>query len=147
MRIHKSIKLTIWLGRLLAAALVVLAFALPSLVDWSMSMGHIGIRSAWAIGIGYYCCVPVVALALWNLDRLLRNIQNSLVFVRGNVRCISNVRWCCLSVSAICLPASVFYPPLVFLVAIMAFLTLVVGVLTSVMDAAVSIREENDLTI
>ena len=147
MRIPKSVKLTIWLGRILALALVVLAIGLPTLLDWSMSLGHIGTRSAWAIGIGYYCCVPVVALALWNLDKLLRNIQNSQVFVRSNVRSISNVRWCCLGVSAICLPAAYFYPPLVFLVAIMAFLTLVVGVLASVIDAAVSIREENDLTI
>ena len=147
MRIHKSVKLTMWLGRLLAFALVVLAFELPSLLDWSMRLGHIGSRSAWAIGIGYYCCVPAVALALWNLDKLLRNIREDRVFVRSNVRSISNVRWCCLGVSVICLPASVFYPPLVFLVVIMAFLTLVVGVLTSVMDAAVSIREENDLTI
>lgn len=147
MRIPKSVKLTIWLGRVLALALVILAIKLPALLDWSMSLGHIGTRSAWAIGIGYYCCVPVVALALWNLDKLLRNILDSQVFVRPNVRAISNVRWCCLGVSLICLPASVFYPPLVFLVVIMAFLTLVVGVLSCVMDAAVSIREENDLTI
>lgn len=147
MRIPKSVKLTIWLGRLLAFILVVLAFELPTLLDWSMSLGHIGTRSAWAIGIGYYCCVPVVALALWNLDKLLRNILNSQVFVRANVRAISNVRWCCLGVSLVCLPASLFYPPLVFLVVIMAFLTLVVGVLACVIDAAVSIREENDLTI
>lgn len=147
MRIPFSTKMTLWLGRILAAVLVVLAFALPSLLDWSMAMGHIGSRSAWAIGIGYYCCVPVVAAALWNMDRLLRNILNEFVFVRLNVRRISHVRWCCLAVCLICVPVSVFYPPMLFVVAIMAFLSLVVSVLTAVMDAAVTIREENDLTI
>ena len=39
------------------------------------------------------------------------------------------------------------YPPLVFLAVIMAFLALVVSVVGNVLSAAVSIREENDLTI
>ena len=46
-----------------------------------------------------------------------------------------------------CIPAAVFYLPLVFMAVIMGFLFLVTGVLTKVMDAAVNIREENDLTI
>jgi flagellar biosynthesis protein FliQ len=37
--------------------------------------------------------------------------------------------------------------PLIFLVAVMAFLCLIVGVVAEVMDAAVTIREENDLTV
>ena len=52
-----------------------------------------------------------------------------------------------LAVALICLPAAVFYPPLVFMAVIMAFLALVVNVVGSVMNAAVAIREENDLTI
>ena len=37
--------------------------------------------------------------------------------------------------------------PLIFLAVIMGFLCLMVSVVAGVMDAAVSIREENDLTI
>jgi hypothetical protein len=37
--------------------------------------------------------------------------------------------------------------PLIFMLIVMAFLCLVVSVVASVMDAAVTIREENDLTV
>lgn len=147
MRVSVSAKLTLRLGRILALALLVLVCTMPRLLDWYQDLRPLGQHGAAAIIIAFYCCAPVVALALWNLDRLLRNILNEQVFVAKNVRAISNVRWCCLAVCLICLPAAFFYPPLVFMVVIMAFLTLVVSVLASVMDAAVSIREENDLTI
>ena len=69
------------------------------------------------------------------------------VFIRPNVRIIRRVCICCLAVCLICLPAAVFYPPLIFLCVIMAFLCPVVNVVRYVFDAAVTIREENDLTI
>ena len=47
----------------------------------------------------------------------------------------------------ICLPAALIYYPLLFMVIIMGFLALVVCVLCRVMNAAVAIREENDLTV
>ena len=147
MKIPVSAKITLWVNRTLGLALIALMWAIPSLLDWSMSMNHIGIRSAWAIGIAFYCCAPVVAAALWNLDALLRNILTAKVFVSANARAMRRVRWCCLGVCLVCAPAAVFYPPLVFMVVIMAFLALVVSVLAAVMDAAVTIREENDLTI
>ena len=83
----------------------------------------------------------------WNLDRILRNILASRVFIRENVAMIRRIRWYCVAVSLICLPASWFYPPLIFVVVIMGFLALVVSVLGSIMDTAVEIWEENALTI
>ena len=147
MKIPASAKITLWVNRAIGALLLVLLLEIPSLLDWSMAMQHISSRSAWAIGIAFYCCAPVVALALWYLDALLRNILMAKVFVSANARAMRRVRWCCLGVCLICLPAAVFYPPLVFMVVIMAFLALVVSVLAAVMVAAVAIREENDLTI
>ena len=73
--------------------------------------------------------------------------RRSQVFERSVVRCIRHVRWCCVGVCLVCLLVEFFYPPLVFMVVIMAFLALVISVLATVMDAAVTIREENDLTI
>ena len=147
MRIPFSAKLTLWANRCIVAVLVLLMAAMPRLLAWYQTMRPLGLHSAAAIIIGFYCCVPAVALALWNLDGLLRSILANQIFVRRNVHRISAVRWCCLAVCLICLPASFFYPPLVFMVVVMAFLALVVSVLCAVMDAAVSIREENDLTI
>ena len=81
------------------------------------------------------------------IDGLLRNILKEQVFLRENVRRIRIVQWCCGIVGLICIPAACCYYPLIFLVVIMGFLSLVVSVVTSVMEAAVAIREENDLTI
>ena len=81
------------------------------------------------------------------MDKLLRNILKEQVFVRENVTCIRFVRWCCGAISLICFPAACFYMPLFFMVIIMGFLCLVITVVVRVMNAAVLIREENDLTI
>ena len=51
------------------------------------------------------------------------------------------------AISLICLIAGVAYPPVMFIAIIMGFLCLTVSVVASVMDAAVALREENDLTI
>ena len=147
MKITKSAKVTLWAGRILALLLAVLVFLLPRLLGWYLTLRPLGSNSAAAILIGFYCCVPAVGLALWNLDRLLRSILQAQVFTGGNVRRIGCVRWCCLAVGLICLPAAYFYPPLIFMVIIMAFLSLAVSVLRSVMAAAVEIRAENDLTV
>lgn len=137
----------LWCTRLLAVLMLFLTAKLHVLLDWYLDLRPMGEHGAKAIMIGFYCCVPIVLLALWHLDKLLRNILAARVFVRTNVRCISMVRWCCLAICLICIPVACFYPPIIFVVAIMAFLALVVSVLTAVMDAAVEIREENDLTI
>ena len=147
MRVSKTVKLTLWANRAIGAVLLALILVLPRLLDWYQNLRPLNPASRAAIVTGFYCCIPVIALALLNLDRLLRSILNSQVFVPTNVRLIRNIRWCCLGVGLICLPASFFYPPLIFIVIIMAFLALVISVLCAVMDAAVSIREENDLTI
>jgi Ca2+/Na+ antiporter len=89
----------------------------------------------------------VTLFALYHLERLLGNILAGEVFIRPNVRIIRRVCICCLAVCLICLPAAFFYPPLIFLCVIMAFLCPVVNVVRYVFDEAVTIREENDLTI
>ena len=147
MTVSISAKLTLWVNRLIGLILAVLLFALPGLLRWYGTVRPLGDGAENAIRIAFYCCSVVVALALWDLDRLLRNILKEQVFVRRNVGCIRRIRWYCLAVALICLPAAFFYPPLVFMVVIMTFLTLVVSVVGSVMNAAVAIREENDLTI
>ena len=97
--------------------------------------------------MAFYCCAVFVFAALWNMDRLLTAILAEKVFIRKNVTRIRRIQWCCGLVSLICIPATFAYLPLIFMVVIMAFLCLTVCVVTRVMDAAVAIREENDLTI
>ena len=128
--------------------MVALLFVLPDFLDWYVTLRPAMNDSAQkALIWGFYCCAPAVFFALWELDRLLRSILVRQVFILGNVRSISRVRWCCLAVSLVCLPAAVWYPPIVFMSIIMFFLTLILSVLANVMAAAVEIREENDLTV
>ena len=142
-----STKITLWVNRVLSALLVVLVFLMPAILSWYRQFRYLTDGESTAIIIAYYCCFLVIETALWNVDRLLNNILNGQVFVWINVRRIRRIRWCCSGVSMICIPATFAYIPLVFVVLIMAFLALTVSVVSSVMEAAVRIREENDLTI
>ena len=142
-----SPRITLWVNRLIALMVAALLPALPFILDWYCTFRTLRREEYLAILIAFYCCVLLVAIALWNIERLLRNIIANAVFTSQNVKHISHVRWCCGGVSLICLPAAFVYYPLSFMVVIMAFLCLVVSVLKQVMAAAVSIREENDLTI
>lgn len=139
--------LTLWANRLIAGLLTVLLFTLPFLLDWYCRFRVLTDLERTAITAAFYACSVVVGIALWNMDCLLRSIRAGQVFIRKNVRCIQAIQWCCGAVGLICVPAAVCYYPLIFMVIIMGFLCLVVSVVSRVMDAAVSIREENDLTI
>ena len=139
--------IALWVNRVVAASVFVLLFFVPGLIRWYSGIRLLTLVEQRTVGACFYACVIPVQLALWQLDRLLAAILAERVFVRENVRRIRIIQWCCLAVSILCIPAAVAYLPLIFLVLIMAFLFLVVCVLTRVMDAAVAIREENDLTI
>ncbi len=140
-------KFTLWTNRLIAVIMVVLAIFLWPVLDWYCSHRVLAPIERTAITYGFYACAVFVLLALWHIDALLRSILRQEVFTRKNVRHIRYIQWCCAIVGLICIPAGLCYYPLLFLAVIMGFLCLVVSVVTRVMDAAVSIREENDLTI
>ncbi len=146
---HKSRApiLTLWANRILMLVILILAFAMPGLLHWYDGIRQLGNQVYLAILIAFYLCVPIALFALGNLERLLGNITSGQVFIRYNVLLIRRVCYCCMLVSLICIPAAVYYPPLIFFSIVMLFLCPVVGVVRSVFDAAVTIREENDLTI
>ena len=142
-----SVSVTLWANRLVALTVGILLFTLPSLLDWYCQFRVLLLLERTAITAAFYCCAVVIAIALWNLDGLLRSIQKALVFTGENVRRISSVSLCCGITALICAVAALAYYPLVFMAVVMGFLCLVVSVVRQVMAAAVTIREENDLTI
>lgn len=142
-----SAKFTLWCNRIIAAAVTVLIFTFPRLLDWYQGLRPLGLHGAAAVYFGFYLCVPVVLYALWCVDRIVTNLLRDQVFVLANVRYVRRIRWCCAGVSLICVPAACFYQPLIFMVVIMAFLALVVSLVKNILAAAVELREENDLTI
>lgn len=144
---NRSAVLTLWANRMLMAVIVGLAFAMPRLLRWYNTIRPLGERTNLALLIAFYLCVPIALFALYNLEKLLRSISAGEVFLRSNVSLIRRVCNCCLLVSAICAPPAFCYPPLIFFCIVMGFLCPVVNVVRCVFDAAVTIREENDLTI
>ena len=142
-----SVRITLWVNRIIALGVVVLCFALPSLLGWYRTVRTLTPEESMAITVAFYCCAVVAETALWHTEKLMSNILSGSVFVKNNVDRLRILRWCCLGVSLICIPAALVYYPLVFMVVIMGFLSLVVNVLCQVMKSAVAIREENDLTV
>lgn len=138
---------TLWVNRVIALTVAAMVFLLPMVIDWYCTFRVLTPVERTAIIIAFYCCTVFIGTALWNIDRLLAQIVKGQVFTRQNVRRIRGIGWCCGAVSLICVPASFAYMPLIFMLIVMAFLCLVVSVVASVMDAAVTIREENDLTV
>ena len=146
-RMSGSVCVTLWAGRLVAAVVFALLFTLPAVLQWYEQYRPLSNVEYTAITVAFYLCAVAVEVAFWNVDGLLRNILAGQVFTYENVRKIRIIRWCCVAVAVICLPAAFCYYPLVFMVLVMGFLSLAVTVVVRVMDAAVQIREENDLTI
>lgn len=142
-----SPKVVLWVNRIIVCVLVALLPTMPFILNWYSTIRILSSTEYWAIMIAFYICAVIAGVALWKIDRLLRNILQEDVFVRKNIRHIRCIQWCCALVSLVCLPACFFYLPLVFMTVIMAFLSLVMSVLVKTMEAAVAIREENDLTI
>ena len=140
-------RVVLWVNRIIFCILIALLPSIPFILRWYSSIRPLSTSEHLAIMIAFYVCALITGIALWKIEQLLKNIIAENVFIRKNVRYIRCIQWCCGFVSLVCIPAAVFYLPLIFMVVIMAFLFLVMGVVTKVMDAAVTIREENDLTI
>ena len=139
--------IALWVNRGLAGIVVGLIFFLSAILDWYCNFRMLTEGDKTIITTCFYGCVVIICFALWNVDRLLTGLLAGQVFTRPNARRIRRIMWCCGGVSLLCLVATFAYMPLVFLVIIMAFLCLMVSVVAGVMDAAVAIREENDLTV
>jgi hypothetical protein len=141
------VHITLWVNRIIAVVLTVLPFLLPAILDWYAGFRYLTIIERRTVAVSFICCAVVILWALWNMDSMLRSILSGDVFTRKNVRSLRHVQWCCAIVAVLCVVATFAYLPLVFLSVIMGFLFLTICVVSNVMDAAVAIREENDLTI
>lgn len=143
-----STRVTLWANRAVIALVLALLPSFPWLTEqYHLYFRALAISERTAILAAFYTCSVAVILALWHMDRLLRNILKAVLFTLENVGHIRTVRWCCFAVSLICLGAAFGFPSLLFFATVMGFLSLVVTVVGQVMKAAVEIREENDLTI
>ena len=149
MKTQRITTITLWANRIVAAVVAVLIFTLPMLLKWYAGLLNVlpNLRDMWALVIAFWCCAVVILFALWNMEKLMQNILRQNIFICENVRRVRRVQHSCGIVALICLVATVFVLPALLFTAIMGFLCLAVSVVASVLDAAVALREENDLTI
>lgn len=144
---NRSARITLWANRIIFLTVTVLLVFLPALLEWYASIRLLSPVQEKAIIIAFYCCALCILVALYAIEKLLKNILHAIVFTLENVTLIRRICLCCAAVALICLPAGFVYPPLIFLSLIMGFLSLAVNVVCHVIHAAVTLREENDLTI
>ena len=149
MKTQTITKITLWANRVVALVVAVLIFTLPALLIWYGDLlgYHPPQRDMTGIAVCFDICAVAMFIALWNMEKLLKNILTQKVFVAENVRRVRRIGWCCAVVAAICVAATSFVLPMLIFAAIMVFLWLAISVVGCVLDAAVAIREENDLTI
>ena len=100
----------------------------------------------------FYPCAVLGYVTLYNLIRMLYSIRGGEVFIHRNVARLRRISWCCFGVAAVTaavgvLPYNPFTTPFLLVAAAAAFVGLMLRVVKNVMQAAVEIREENELTI
>lgn len=95
----------------------------------------------------FYCCVPIAGAALGMMIRILVNVLRKDIFIRRNVTYFRLISWCCYAVCLITLIFGTHYVLLEVIAIAMGIIGTLLRVVKNIMQAAVEIREENDLTI
>ena len=151
-------KLSVWVSfgicLFFAAALFALTVTFPRFFHWLYVSYHgldytdaVTVKNVTAVSWAFYLCVPFAAAALYCLTRLMWEILHDRVFEKKNVRFLGVVSLCCLGVLAVTAVFGTRYVPLFIISLAMGVVGILVRVVQTVMNAAVALREENDLTI
>lgn len=154
----KSITLTHLLVRACYVFLAITAIGLPIL----LRMDYLELTSTTVDYFTYtlLAVVPAGYLALICLDMLLINVKKEMVFNEKNVKLLRIISWACFYAGSVgilsfvivfikylFLPA-ILIPSIVLVLAVAEmFMGLVVRVVKNVFEAAIEIKEENELTI
>lgn len=139
---------------LLAAAVIVLPIMFKTYNDPD-GINMISELGKYVMG-PFYAMVPAGYVALVCIDKLLMNIKKDIVFDKKNVKLLRIISWSCFYAAAVCVIAFVLVwltfsygvgIGLILLTAGAGFMGLVVRVVKNVFEAAIEIKDENDLTI
>lgn len=155
---EKSVLLTGVIVRLCYVILTAAVIALPFIFKHAESFEKIRLLSQWGKYVmgPFYAIAPAGYAALICIDKLLCNIKKDAVFDAKNVRLLRTISWSCFFAAAECAAAFVLISltythtaglALVLLAAGAGFMGLVVRVIKNVFEAAIEIKDENDLTI
>lgn len=139
---------------LASVLLAVMVCTFPPFLRWLYLSYHPLVNAAFysarvakAVIPAFYGCVPFAAAALYMLIRLLLHVLHDEIFIPKNVLYLRFVSWCCYAVAVITAGFAFRYLPLIVVAAAMGVVGTLLRVVKNIMQAAVEIREENDLTI
>ena len=151
---RRSVTLSIVVCVVLAAVLLILAIFGPFIFKLYMT-AYRGFRPdgqamhdlSRTFALCFYPCAVFAGIILYSLLRLLFNIKRDDVFISQNVTMLRIVSWCCVAIAVITFVGAFFYMPFGFVALAGGFVGMLLRVLKNVMQSAVTLREENDLTI
>ena len=146
----RSIRLSRALVYLFAEALVlcdVFGWWLVQFICEMLTHRDHGLMGGYVLlGCLYLCSVPAYLL-LYDMHRLLRNLQSGRVFLPFNVQLLRRISWCCFAAAGICLAcAPVWYSLLIVTIAA-AFVGLIVRIVKNVFEQAILMKDELDFTV
>ena len=84
---------------------------------------------------------------LYELYRLLRNVQAGRVFTADTTRLLRRISWCCAGAAAVCLASSLYAPAFLIVAVAAATMMLIVRIVKNCFEQAIAMKEELDLTI
>ena len=67
-------KIALWVNRGVALLVFALLFFLPAILRWYCSIRMLTQLDQQGITVAFYCCAAVIFVALWNIERLMKNI-------------------------------------------------------------------------
>lgn len=144
-----SIRISRWMVLAFAALLAVLDLSGPWFVAFVCKnvVLHTGAQFSVPLLVCLYACSLPGYLVLYDLYRILKNLEASAVFVPDNVMRMRRVSWCCMAVSLICLVCSTVWVSLLVVTLAAALMGLIVRIVKNVFVRAIHMKDELDLTI
>ena len=144
---NRSAWLSLTLVYIFGALLIVLAFTAPLLVRTYIELTVRPETMFLPVTTAFYMIFPLAAATLVALARLLRRILRGEVFVSANVAALRLISYLLYAAALVLFVAGFFYGPFFILTAAAAFIATVVRVVKNCFDAAVLLKDENELTI
>lgn len=143
----KSIKLSLICVLIFAAIMLVLDVMAFKLVPWFVNSRPLETGSPALFYLTIYSGSVFGWICLWNMRKLLSNIQKEEIFIAGNVKCMRIISWCCCAACIICIASSIYYLPFFLLAVCCAFMMLIVRIVKNIFQQAIDMKSELDLTI
>ena len=149
-----SIYISIVLTAVMFAGTVALAFFIPAFSDYLLRLpdmnGEVPVMTAFqrtAVRTGLYAELALMLAGLGMLFALLLLVQRKKVFTAAAVELIRFISWCLIFMGVILIALTFCRIFALFIGAAILFVGLTIRVVKNVIEAAVCLKEENDLTV